>query len=301
MESMFGLMKKLSLIRGDIVEERKAYYAVIPATIRYDNNLKDKAKLLYGEITALTNEKGFCWATNSYFADLYKITKETVSRLLKNLSDNGYIKIELVYKNKEIIGRKIYIETSIPNDKKINTYCENNQEPIDENDSYPIDQKVKENNTSINNTINNTLDNTISKDIVSSTNVQQVIEEWNKLNLQKIISIKSGTARYKMLNARVKEYGIENILKAISSIENSAFLNGQNNRSWVITFDWFIKPNNFQKVLEGNYVNRNTSNVISMRNEKPPLRFNNFEPRDYYNDEEKMKNLENKLLGWGDD
>lgn len=301
MESMFGLMKKLSLIRGDIVEERKAYYAVIPATIRYDNNLKDKAKLLYGEITALTNEKGFCWATNSYFADLYKITKETVSRLLKNLSDNGYIKIELVYKNKEIIGRKIYIETSIPNDKKINTYCENNQEPIDENDSYPIDQKVKENNTSINNTINNTLDNTISKDIVSSTNVQQVIEEWNKLNLQKIISIKSGTARYKMLNARVKEYGIENILKAISSIENSAFLNGQNNRSWVITFDWFIKPNNFQKVLEGNYANRNASNVIPMRNEKPPLRFNNFEPRDYYNDEEKMKNLENKLLGWGDD
>lgn len=92
----------------------KAYYAIIPANVRYDEKLKDKAKLLYGEITALTNEKGFCWASNSYFAELYKVTKETISRLIKNLADGGYIKIEMVYKNREIIGRKIYIQTSIP-------------------------------------------------------------------------------------------------------------------------------------------------------------------------------------------
>lgn len=281
------------------MEERKAYYAVIPATIRYDNNLKDKAKLLYGEITALTNEKGFCWATNSYFADLYKVTKETVSRLLKNLSDNGYIRIQLVYKNKEIIGRKIYIETSIPNDKNIITYCQNSQEPIDENDSYPIDEKVKENNTSINNTINTTLDNTISKDIVSGTKVQQVIETWNTLNLQKLISVNTGTTRYKLLNARIKEYGIDKVLDAIKSINKSPFLKGQNNKNWTITFDWFIKPNNFPKVLEGNYLNKNGNEEIQPRqssNEKQPLRFNNFEPRHYDYD-----SLEKKLLGWDND
>lgn len=281
------------------MEERKAYYAVIPATIRYDNNLKDKAKLLYGEITALTNEKGFCWATNSYFADLYKVTKETVSRLLKNLSDNGYIRIQLVYKNKEIIGRKIYIETSIPNDKNIIRYCQNSQEPIDENDSYPIDEKVKENNTSINNTINTTLDNTISKDIVSGTKVQQVIETWNTLNLQKLISVNTGTTRYKLLNARIKEYGIDKVLDAIKSINKSPFLKGQNNKNWTITFDWFIKPNNFPKVLEGNYLNKNGNEEIQPRqssNEKQPLRFNNFEPRHYDYD-----SLEKKLLGWDND
>lgn len=265
----------------------KAYYAVIPANVRYDNDLAPNAKLLYGEITALANEKGYCWATNTYFAELYRVSKTSVSKWIKQLCDKGYIKSKIIYREgtKEILNRYLTIVVG-GIQEKLNT---------------PIEEKLKDNNTILNNTINNTLDNTISKDIVSSTNVQQVIEEWNKLNLQKIISIKSGTARYKMLNARVKEYGIENILKAISSIENSAFLNGQNNRSWVITFDWFIKPNNFQKVLEGNYANRNASNVIPMRNEKPPLRFNNFEPRDYYNDEEKMKNLENKLLGWGDD
>lgn len=95
--------------------------------------------------------------------------------------------------------------------------------------------------------------NTISKDIVSSTNVQLIMDKWNELGLQKIISVNPGTNRYKLLNARIKEYGIEKILAAIDEIQESTFLKGQNKKSWTITFDWFVKPNNFIKVLEGNY------------------------------------------------
>ncbi len=285
----------------------KGYYAVIPASVRYDEMLKDKAKLLYGEITALTNAQGFCWASNSYFAELYNVTKETISRLLKNLSDRGYITIKLVYKNKEIVGRKIYIQTSIGIDEKINTYCQNSQEGIDQNINTPIDEKVKENNTILNNTINNTLDNnTISKDIVCSTKVQPVIDAWNSLGLQEVKAINQGTNRYKLFNARVKQYGLDNILKAVENIAGSKFLKGQNRTGWIITFDWLIKPNNFIKVLEGNYndniINLNEHvNSVKNQNEKQKLRFNNFESRDYYNNPKEMDQLEKKLLGWDDE
>lgn len=121
--------------------EQKSYYAVIPANVRYDPNLKDKAKLLYGEITALCNERGYCWATNDYFAKLYKVNKATISRLIKNLIESGYITSKIIYKEgtKEIDKRYILLA----------------QEGIDEKVNRGIDEKVKENNTFINNTINN--------------------------------------------------------------------------------------------------------------------------------------------------
>ena len=99
-------------------------------------------------------------------------------------------------------------------------------------------------------------DKDIDKDTInsiSSTEVQQIINTWNSLGLQNIKFIKNNTNRYKMLNARIKEYGIDTFLQAINNIRNSSFLKGQNNRNWTITFDWLIKPNNFIKVLEGNY------------------------------------------------
>jgi len=98
------------------------------------------------------------------------------------------------------------------------------------------------------------LDNSISKDILVPKDLVPIQESWNSLGLSKINSIKGN--RLKLLNARVKEYGIDTILKAIEEIKKSSFLMGQNRKSWVIVFDWFIKPNNFPKVLEGNYTDK---------------------------------------------
>ncbi len=75
------------------MKENPNYYAIIPATIRYDKDLKPNEKLLYSEITALANKTGVCFATNNYFAQLYNVDKLTVSRWLKNLKDKKYIKI----------------------------------------------------------------------------------------------------------------------------------------------------------------------------------------------------------------
>ncbi len=79
-------------------DEKPSYYAIIPATVRYDENLVPNAKLLYGEITALSNQKGYCWASNAYFARLYGVTKMTVSVWVSALVESGHIKIVI---NKE--------------------------------------------------------------------------------------------------------------------------------------------------------------------------------------------------------
>ena len=59
--------------------------------------------------------------------------------------------------------------------------------------------------------------------------------------------------RKEMLQARVREYSRETIYEMIDKAAASPFLNGDNNRGFVATFDWLIRPNNFPKVLEGNY------------------------------------------------
>ena len=140
-------------------EQQKAYYAIIPANVRYDKDLAPNAKLLYGEITALCNDKGFCWATNQYFADLYKVSKITVSRWISTLNKKGYISIDTLYREgtKELIGRYIYI-VNTPINKNVNRYIKNYLEGVNKIVNTPINKNVKENNTSINNTFNNKKD-----------------------------------------------------------------------------------------------------------------------------------------------
>lgn len=124
------------------MKETPNYYAIIPAEVRYDPSLKDKSKLLYGEITALSDKSGYCYASNKYFANLYNVSQTTISLLIKNLIDNGYIESELIYKEgtKEILNRYLKIVKG--------GYLKNLKE------GYL--KKVKDNNTSINNTsINN--------------------------------------------------------------------------------------------------------------------------------------------------
>ena len=95
-----------------------------------------------------------------------------------------------------------------------------------------------------------------SKDTICQTDVRRVIEEWNKLQevgINPIRDIKPSSKRYLLLKGRIREYGIYEVLNAINNVRDSDFLRGENNRGWMITFDWFVKPNNFLKTLEGNY------------------------------------------------
>ena len=68
------------------------YYAIIPSEVRY-SNLKPNAKLLYGEITALSGKLGYCYATNNYFAELYDVSKNTISSWISDLKKLGFINV----------------------------------------------------------------------------------------------------------------------------------------------------------------------------------------------------------------
>lgn len=156
---------------------QRAYYSIIPATVRYDDDLPPNAKLLYSEITALCNERGYCWATNEYFAKLYKCTKQSVSSWISKLKEKGYITVEIIYKegSKEILNRYIKIF----------------EHPIQNFLNTPIQNNLKDNNKDYNITLNNTLNknHTHTNNIYSEEVCECVPENLKKLN---VISIQNG-------------------------------------------------------------------------------------------------------------
>lgn len=123
-------------------KKQPSYYAIIPATIRYDERLKYAERLFYGEITALIGKEGYCFASNNYFAKLYEVIPGTISRWISHLSKLGYIKVEIIRDNNNaIIERRIYI-TDISCKRVV-------QDTYKQNCSYPISKKTKDNNINI--------------------------------------------------------------------------------------------------------------------------------------------------------
>ena len=129
-------------------ERKPSYWAILPASVRYDTNLIPNAKLLYAEITALQEATGYCFATNQYLASLFGLKPATITTLIKNLSDNGYIKADVVRdtETKEVIQRRICTTAKLP--------VIADPSPIKTEEGSPIKtgepplEKSKENNTS---------------------------------------------------------------------------------------------------------------------------------------------------------
>ena len=88
-----------------------------------------------------------------------------------------------------------------------------------------------------------------------------IMDYWNKHSKLKSITVMT-KKRKGHVNARYKEHGLEAIYKAIDNVSKSSFLRGQNKRGWTATFDWVFLPNNFVKVLEGNYMPKDAPSSI---------------------------------------
>lgn len=166
------------------------YYAIIPANVRYDKNLIPNAKLLYGEITALSNKEGYCWASTEYFQKLYGAGRSTIQSWLKSLETAGYISRVVVYKEgtKEIEKRAITILDN-PSPEKETTLSRNLDNPSPEKE-----------------TDNNTFNNTTNKDTMSGSEkipYSKIIDHLNKATDSKFSA--KASANQKLIKARWNE------------------------------------------------------------------------------------------------
>lgn len=182
------------------------YFAIIPANVRYDKSLKANEKLMYGEITCLANSSGYCTASNAYFAELYGVENDTVSRWITNLARQGYVSVSIVRDEAGIVTHR-----SIRIDKKIDTYRQKDRGGIDDLIEGVSTKRSSNNNTRYNNTRDNiktiqkaaspkaTLDSfdQFWESYPRKTAKANAQKSWAKINPDDIPEIMAGLEKYK--------------------------------------------------------------------------------------------------------
>jgi len=171
------------------------YYAIIPASVRYDKRLTGDEKIMYGELSALSNKNGYCWASNGYFAKLYGITPQGISKRIHGLEEAGYIRIEFHDKENGVRERRISILDPGLNNKEDQPVVERDQPGVEgginpELRGYqpPVEHINKDNTTS-----NNTSDaiapakepskmrDTVAQRYQELFLIEQPIEAWGNI------------------------------------------------------------------------------------------------------------------------
>jgi uncharacterized phage protein (TIGR02220 family) len=210
--------------------ENPSYYAIIPAEVRYDENLSPNAKLLFAEITCLCNKNGVCKASNKYFSDLYKVSTVSVSTWVSQLVKNGYIETTMIYKDgsKEIQNRNIVLSSGMK-----------------ENFDTPIKEKFKDNN---NITINSNIDD---------IDFQSLLLVFNKITGKKMKVINEKAK--KQFRARLREgYSKQDIMKAIKNCFEDDFHKANPK---YLTPEFISRPDKFEKYVNADSPNESTEDL----------------------------------------
>lgn len=121
---------------------------------------------------------------------------------------------------------------------------------------------------------------------IKQHSIQSIIDAWNQLEpygIKMIYRINPGSKRCTSLIALLEQFGEEKVIQAVDKVKQSDFLQGKTDTRFSLNFDWFINPDNFEKILDGKYAEKF---------KKPTKNNNNFERRQY-----DMDDLESKLLG----
>lgn len=231
-------------------------YGLILRSVMRNKGLSYQAKVIYSYLASFAGNTGKAFPSTDLMADELGMSRNTLFKYLKELKDTQVVKIEKERSKDGTFTKNIYYLNNTVGKKTPCTNLPYMDKPYTDK-PYTDNQYTNSNNSNSNN-FNSNKHNTLSSTQLKEKDT--IIEKWNELGLHQVRTINTGTKRYKSLKARIDEYSLEEVLEAIDNIHNSSFLKGNNNRGWEITFDWFTKPNNFTKVLEGQYKDKEMNN-----------------------------------------
>jgi DNA-binding Lrp family transcriptional regulator len=123
------------------------WYAVLPAKVLLSKELTDKQKLLIALISNLSNERGYCFASNRYLGECLDCSESTIKDHLKKLEEIGLLgRIVKLKQNGEVEFRSLIINIEIPQPENTTTPAENL--------THPPAEKLAHNNKEYNNKVN---------------------------------------------------------------------------------------------------------------------------------------------------
>ena len=248
------------------MEESPNYYGILPASVRYCKDLNPHAKILYTELSALTNKNGYCHATNAYFANLYQVSERAITKWFKELSEYGFIEIQII-RNQSGTFRRIVL--SGVNSRSIGGM--NNGSTPPEQPFY-TKEYYKEEYTSNNITSNN------KESVISSESEIESVKYYFETNqILELLTEKTG-AKYKIPKTKslLLRYGVYKLIK--ERFEDGAILEDFVNvieykyNEWINTKfisylvpDTLFRKSNFEKYLtqiQIKPISNNTNNLI---------------------------------------
>lgn len=251
------------MFENPVVNKDSEYFYVWCWILTYAT-YEEKRVLFNGKDIVL--EKGQLLTTTKHIATSLNINESKVNRILKKLKIEKQIDKQTSSRNTliTVLNWNLYQESDKQNEEQMTNKRQASEEQMKSNrqtngkPSYYNKERIEEHEKKENGDIIVTEHETVSR-----SDIQSVLNAWNELEqygVRAVTKLRSGTDRHDRLCARIKEYGIDDVLTAIKNIKQSDFLQGKNNKGWAITFDWFVRPNNFPKVLDGNYANKGDDN-----------------------------------------
>ena len=83
---------------------------LIPISVLQNDKLTSLEKLILIHMISFSkNNDMYCWGTNQYFCDIYKVSRQTISKSINNLVKLGYLRSECDKFNRKNQKRRIFL------------------------------------------------------------------------------------------------------------------------------------------------------------------------------------------------